>query len=140
MRKTKFCNNCGIEFSNDSYFSDKEMVGKITGLMKFGAYVELRDGTIGIAKGDFKNFNLKIGQRVIVKIISKEDGKIFLDMDPFKQVHQENNYKQIVETSKKTFVTYIKENKNYLLDAANLMLDISSPRALAKRAIKKLKD
>ena len=63
--------------------------GKVTGITKFGAFVDLADGKVGLVHisevadvyvNDVKDF-LKVGQKVKVKILNVDDhGKIGLSI------------------------------------------------------------
>lgn len=62
--------------------------GKVTGIAAFGAFVELEDGKTGLVHiseiaseyvEDIKN-HLKVGQKIKVKVIGMENGKISLSV------------------------------------------------------------
>lgn len=67
---------------------DTIIEGKVSGITKFGAFVDLPDGTTGMIHisevsqsyvSDINDF-LKIGQTVNVKVLSKEGGKVALSI------------------------------------------------------------
>ncbi|WML44902.1 S1 domain-containing RNA-binding protein [Neobacillus sp. PS3-40] len=65
-----------------------KVTGKVTGITNFGAFVELPGGTTGlvhiseVADSYVKDVNdhLKVGDQILVKVISEKDGKTALSI------------------------------------------------------------
>ena len=82
-----------------------KLQGKVTGITKFGAFVELPEGTTGlvhiseVADNYVKDINehLKVGDQVEVKVINVEkDGKIGLSILIFKDTQLYNLFNESI--------------------------------------------
>jgi S1 RNA binding domain protein len=108
-----------------------KLLGKVTGITNFGAFVELPDGLTGlvhiseVADNYVKDINdhLKVGDQVEVKVINVEkDGKIGLSIkkanDNYQRPRNNKSNKSIDHRSKETFeqkmARFLKESEDRL--------------------------
>ncbi|MDI3472949.1 MAG: binding domain protein [Thermotogaceae bacterium] len=95
--------------------------GKVVGITKFGAFVDLENGEKGlihiskISRNYVKNISdyLHVGQEVEVKVIGKgKDGKLDLSMKDIPQPQQEGSDSKAESSNASNSNRYERENKN----------------------------
>ena len=107
------------------------MEGKITGITKFGAFVELRQGVTGlihiseVADSFVKDVNdfLKVNETVKVRVIGiSDDGKISLSIRKLKEKREDKRAKEVNSLS------FEDKLARFMKDSEERMLDIKKNR------------